>query len=177
MFFIKTLSDFRDLDISCKHLVTRSWPTNGPVLSLWVNELPEHGALSTLSQAALGRGPTAPSCPKLCSSQTSSLRKQSLPCSGVYVLFFLCACVCVCEQVNKRVKGEISCWEVCHHELREHYIVIISLVFQLPVTFSDLLIFSMIFSHIHHITPNTLSTHYPVFTCTIFFSCVIQYSK
>lgn len=37
-------------------------------------------------------------------------------------------------------------WWICHHELRVHYIVIISLVFQLPVTFSVLLIFSMIFS-------------------------------
>lgn len=40
-------------------------------------------------------------------------------------------------------------WGICHHELRMHYIVIISLVFQLPVTFSVLLIFSMIFSHTH----------------------------
>lgn len=42
----------------------------------------------------------------------------------------------------------LFCW-ICHHELRVHYIVIISLVFQLPVTFSVLLIFSMIFSHTH----------------------------
>lgn len=47
-------------------------------------------------------------------------------------------------------------WGICHHELRMHYIVIISLVFQLPVTFSTLLIFSMIFSHTH-------PSHYPVF--------------
>lgn len=67
-------------------------------------------------------------------------------------------------------------WKICHHNLRIHYIITISVVFQLPVTFSDLLIFSMIFSHIHSITPNTLSTHYPVFACTIFIH-VTQYSK
>lgn len=40
-------------------------------------------------------------------------------------------------------------WWICHHGLRVYYIVIVSLVFQLPVTFSVLLIFSMIFSHTH----------------------------
>lgn len=50
-------------------------------------------------------------------------------------------------------------WKICHHKFRMHYIITRSPPFQLPVTFSDLLIFSIIFSHIHSITP----THYPVF--------------
>lgn len=74
-------------------------------------------------------------------SQTSSLVKQSLPCS-----------VCVFLNEQMRVKGEISCCSG-RFVIRMHCIVIISLVFQLPVTFSDLLIFSMIFFRIRSITP------------------------
>lgn len=65
-------------------------------------------------------------------------------------------------------------WWICHHELRVHYIVIISLVFQLPVTFSVLLIFSMIFSHTH-------PPHYPhvirsLLEQDLFFSRLTPYS-
>lgn len=129
------------------------------------------GALSTLSQTALGWGPTMRSCPYLNCSQTNSLVKQSSPRTGVYV----CVCVWMSKWESKGWDFMLF-WKICHHKLRMHYIVIISLVFQLPVTFSDLLIFSMIFSHICSITPNTLSTHYPVFACTIFIH-VTQYSK
>lgn len=54
-----------------------------------------------------------------------------------------------------------------------HYIVIISLVFQLPVTFSVLLIFSMIFSHTHpphypHVIRSLLEQDFFFFRLTLY---------
>ena len=60
------------------------------------------------------------------------------------------ACVCVCAPLS--VCFKLRRWsgvflEVCHYECSMHYITTISCGFQLPVIFSVVLIFSMIFSH------------------------------
>jgi len=49
------------------------------------------------------------------------------------------------------------CWKFCHLEGKVLYIITVSHGIQIPVTFSILLIFSMIFSHTVHFLVHVIS--------------------